>query len=93
MTQGVKSSRVETHPTLHWFGQFLTALLQHKQPVWDLLEPPPFPAAKITHIRAPALSLPIRLARGTKSRWRVVGTPVPRQFQRHRDASGFRQAL
>jgi lipase maturation factor 1 len=37
---------------MHWFGQFLTALLQHKQPVWDLLEPPPFPVEKITHIRA-----------------------------------------
>ena len=36
---------------MHWFGQFLTALLQHKQPVWDLLEPPPFPVEKITHIR------------------------------------------
>jgi hypothetical protein len=37
---------------MHWFGQFLTALLQHKQLVWDLLEPPPFPVEKITHIRA-----------------------------------------
>jgi hypothetical protein len=37
---------------MHWFGQFCTALLQHKQPVWDLLEPPPFPIEKITHIRA-----------------------------------------
>lgn len=37
---------------MHWFGQFYVALLQHKQPVWDLLEPPPFPVEKITHIRA-----------------------------------------
>ncbi len=37
---------------MHWFGQFCTALLQNKQPVWDLLEPPPFPIEKITHIRA-----------------------------------------
>jgi hypothetical protein len=37
---------------MHWFGQFCTALLLHKQPVWALLEPPPFPIEKITHIRA-----------------------------------------
>lgn len=37
---------------LHWFHQFLTALLQHKKPVWDLLQPPPFPMEKITHVRA-----------------------------------------
>lgn len=37
---------------MHWFGQFCTALLQHKKPVWALLEPPPFPVEKITHIRA-----------------------------------------
>lgn len=36
----------------HWFHQFLTALLQHKKPVWDLLQPPPFPVEKITHVRA-----------------------------------------
>jgi hypothetical protein len=41
-----------------------TALLQHKQPVWDLLEPPPFPVEKITHIPRPALSLPLHPARG-----------------------------
>jgi hypothetical protein len=37
---------------MHWFGQFYLALLQNKQPVWDLLEAPPFPVEKITHIRA-----------------------------------------
>lgn len=37
---------------MYWFGQFCTALLQHKQPVWDLIEPPPFPVEEITHIRA-----------------------------------------
>ncbi len=44
----------DAHPNspMHWFGQFCTALLQHKQPVWDLLEPPPFPVEKITHIHA-----------------------------------------
>lgn len=46
--------RRDAHPgsPMQWFGQFCTALLQHKQPVWDLLEPPPFPIEKITHIRA-----------------------------------------
>jgi len=44
----------DAHPAspMHWFGQFCAALLQHKQPVWDLLAPPPFPIEKITHIRA-----------------------------------------
>ncbi|WP_395748217.1 lipase maturation factor family protein [Prosthecobacter sp.] len=37
---------------MHWFGQFCRALLQHKKPVWDLLEPPPFPIEKITQVRA-----------------------------------------
>lgn len=37
---------------MHWFGQFCSALLMHRQPVWDLLEPPPFPVEKITHLRA-----------------------------------------
>lgn len=37
---------------LHWFHQFLVALLQHKKPVWDLLRPPPFPMEKVTHVRA-----------------------------------------
>ncbi|MDZ4286614.1 MAG: lipase maturation factor family protein [Prosthecobacter sp.] len=35
-----------------WFGEFLAALLQQKQAVWDLLEPPPFPQEDIRHIRA-----------------------------------------
>ncbi|HYF34671.1 MAG TPA: lipase maturation factor family protein [Prosthecobacter sp.] len=35
-----------------WFGEFLAALLQQKQPVWDLLEPPPLPQKSIRHIRA-----------------------------------------
>lgn len=37
---------------LQWFGEFLSALLQQKQPVWDLLEPPPLPQKDIRHIRA-----------------------------------------
>jgi hypothetical protein len=37
---------------MFWFGEFLSALLQQKQPVWDLLEPPPFPQKSIKHIRA-----------------------------------------
>ncbi len=39
---------------LHWFHQFLGALLDHKKPVWDLLAPPPFPIEKVIAIR-PAL--------------------------------------
>ena len=35
-----------------WFGELMAALLQQKQPVWDLLEPPPFPQKDIRHIRA-----------------------------------------
>lgn len=35
-----------------WFGGFLGALLQQKQPVWDLLEPPPLPQKDIRYIRA-----------------------------------------
>lgn len=35
-----------------WFGEFLGALLRHRQPVWDLIEPPPFPVANIRHVRA-----------------------------------------
>ncbi len=35
-----------------WFGRFAQCLLEHKQPVWDLIEPPPIPVEKITHIRA-----------------------------------------
>jgi hypothetical protein len=35
-----------------WFGAFLGALLEQKQPVWDLLEPPPLPQKSIRHIRA-----------------------------------------
>lgn len=44
----------DSHPAspTFWFGQFLSALLQHKEPVWSLLEPPPFPIEKITHVRA-----------------------------------------
>ncbi len=44
----------DSHPAspTFWFGQFLTALLQHKEPVWALLEPPPIPMEKVTHIRA-----------------------------------------
>lgn len=35
-----------------WFGNFLAALLQHKQPVWDLLAEPPLPIEDVRHIRA-----------------------------------------
>jgi lipase maturation factor 1 len=44
----------DSHPAspTFWFGQFCTRLLQHKQPVWDLLEPPPIPVESVTHIRA-----------------------------------------
>lgn len=44
----------DSHPAspTYWFGQFLAALLQHKEPVWALLEPPPFPIEKISHVRA-----------------------------------------
>lgn len=37
---------------VQWFGQFLAALLQHRQPVWDLLDEPPLPIEDIRHIRA-----------------------------------------
>lgn len=37
---------------LHWFHQFLGALLDHKKPVWDLLEAPPFPVEKVVAVRA-----------------------------------------
>lgn len=44
----------DAHPQspLFWFGRFLQGLLQHQQPIWTLLEPPPFPIEKITHVRA-----------------------------------------
>lgn len=44
----------DSHPSspTFWFGQFCTRLLQHKQPVWDLLEPPLIPIDTITHVRA-----------------------------------------
>jgi len=44
----------DSHPAspTYWFGQFLAALLHHKEPVWALLEPPPFPVANISHVRA-----------------------------------------
>lgn len=35
-----------------WFGRFLSALLEHKRPVWDLLDEPPFPIQDIRHARA-----------------------------------------
>lgn len=35
-----------------WFGRFVQKLLEYKQPVWDLLEPPPLPVESVTHIRA-----------------------------------------
>jgi hypothetical protein len=37
---------------LHWFGAFLSALLEGREPVWALLEPPPFPRETIRHVRA-----------------------------------------
>ena len=44
----------DSHPASpnHWYGRFLEALLRHKQPVWDLLEPPPLPLSTVTHVRA-----------------------------------------
>lgn len=42
----------QSNSPVFWFGQFLSALLQHKQPVWDLLGEPPFPIKDIRHIRA-----------------------------------------
>ncbi|MEN3943263.1 lipase maturation factor family protein [Prosthecobacter sp. SYSU 5D2] len=37
---------------LFWFGEFLGGLAQGKQPVWDLMEPPPMPMDDIREIRA-----------------------------------------
>ena len=44
----------DAHPAspTFWFGQFCTRLLQYKQPVWDLLEPPLIPINTVTHVRA-----------------------------------------
>jgi hypothetical protein len=44
----------DSHPNspTFWFGQFCTRLLQHKQPVWDLIEPPLIPIDTVTHVRA-----------------------------------------
>lgn len=36
---------------LSWFGAFLSALLEQRQPVWDLLGEPPFPISRIRAIR------------------------------------------
>ncbi|MDB6117019.1 MAG: hypothetical protein JWO08_800 [Verrucomicrobiaceae bacterium] len=36
---------------LQWFGAFLSALLEQRQPVWDLLGEPPFPIDNIRAIR------------------------------------------
>jgi hypothetical protein len=71
---------------MHWFGQFLTALLQHKQPVWDLLEPPPFPVEKITHIRARLYRYHFTPPETQKVSGEWWERRTPRQLQRHRDA-------
>lgn len=44
----------DSHPNspTYWFGQFCTRLLQYKQPVWNLLEPPLIPMETVTHVRA-----------------------------------------
>ncbi len=44
----------DSHPQspVFWFGRFMQSLLQHKKPVWELLEEPPLPREKITHLRA-----------------------------------------
>ncbi len=44
----------DSHPNspTYWFGRFAQRLLEHKQPVWDLLEPPPIPVENVTHVRA-----------------------------------------
>jgi hypothetical protein len=40
-----------TSPRMAWFARFLECLLEHKQPVWNLLGPPPIPVADVRHVR------------------------------------------
>ena len=40
-----------TSPRMAWFARFLECLLDHKQPVWNLLGPPPIPVADVRHVR------------------------------------------
>ena len=37
---------------LHWFGRFMTGLVENKPAIWALVGEPPFPADKVTHARA-----------------------------------------
>lgn len=49
---GYDPRQPQSAASLAWFGEFLGCLLQKKPAVWALLEPPPIPLEKITHIRA-----------------------------------------
>jgi hypothetical protein len=48
---GFIPQRDMSDPRMNWFGGFLSALLQHKQPVWNLLEPPPIPIDDVRFVR------------------------------------------
>lgn len=49
---GYDPRQPQSAASLAWFGEFLGCLLQKKPAVWALLEPPPIPLEKISHIRA-----------------------------------------
>ncbi|MCB1225676.1 MAG: lipase maturation factor family protein [Verrucomicrobiales bacterium] len=63
---------------LFWFGQFLAALLNHREDVWSQMEEPPFPRNEIRHIRARLY----RYTLNTPTEARTSGRVWSRQFIR-----------